>query len=106
MTEKKCGYDKMKNGYYVYILASRKNGTLYIGVTNNLVKRIWEHKNNLVKGFTEKYSVHNLVYYETFDNIDQAIMKEKQMKKWKRYWKIKQINRMNPDWKDLYNSII
>lgn len=95
----------MKN-YYVYILAGKKNGTLYIGVTSDLVKRVWEHKNNLVKGFTEKYNVHLLVYYEQFEDIEQAILREKQMKKWNRYWKIKLINKINPNWDDLYEQII
>lgn len=92
--------------YYLYILASRINGTLYIGVTNNLIRRVWEHKHNLMKGFTEKYGVHELVYYEQYQDINEAILKEKQMKKWKRYWKIKLINKFNPKWEDLYNSII
>jgi len=92
--------------YYVYILASGKNGTLYIGVTDNLVRRVWEHKHNLVKGFTEKYGVHELVYYEQHQDIEQAILKEKQMKKWKRYWKMKLINKFNPEWSDLYGQII
>lgn len=92
--------------YYVYILANGKNGTLYIGVTDNLVRRVWEHKNNLVKGFTEKYNVHNLVYFEQHLDINEAILREKQMKKWKRYWKIKLINKFNPTWSDLYNQII
>lgn len=91
---------------YVYILASGKNGTLYIGVTEDLKKRVWEHKHDLAKGFTEKYGVYMLVYYEQFEDIKQAILREKQMKKWKRYWKIKLINKMNPEWKDLYSSII
>jgi len=72
--------------YYVYILASKRNGTLYIGVTNNLIKRIWEHKNNVVHGFTEKYNIHKLVYYEAGTDASSAIMREKQMKKWKRSW--------------------
>ncbi len=92
--------------FYVYILASGKNGTLYIGVANDVKRRIWEHKNNLVKGFTEKYGAHTLVYYEEHKDIRTAILKEKQMKKWKRYWKIKLINRMNSQWRDLYNEII
>lgn len=94
------------NMYFVYILASQKNGTLYIGVTNNLPKRIWEHKNNVVEGFTQKYNIHLLVYYEQHQEIEQAIIREKQMKKWKRYWKIKLINTMNPEWTDLYTKII
>jgi len=92
--------------YYVYILASQKNGTLYIGVTDNLVRRVWEHKNDLVKGFTEKYGVHDLVYFEQHTDIEQAIFREKRMKKWNRYWKIKLINKTNLNWDDLYEQII
>ncbi len=88
--------------YYVYILASKKNGTLYIGVTNNLLKRVYEHKNNLIEGFTKKYSVHNLVYYEVYSNIYDAIAREKRMKKWKRKWKIELIEKSNPQWMDLF----
>ena len=91
---------------YVYILASGRNGTLYVGVTSNLIKRIYEHKNNLVKGFSQKYSVHNLVYFEQFEDIEQAIEREKQLKHWKRYWKIKLINTINPAWEDLYSQVI
>ena len=91
--------------YYVYILASKRNGTLYIGVTNNLVKRVYEHKNDLIEGFTKKYQVHNLVYFEPYEDINEAIKREKQVKVWKRYWKIKTINKFNPSWKDLYSSI-
>ncbi len=88
--------------YYVYILASERNGTLYIGVTNDIVRRVHEHKNNLVDGFTSKYSVHRLVYYERFDNVELAIEREKQMKKWKRKWKLELIEKVNPDWNDFY----
>lgn len=91
---------------YIYILASGKNGTLYIGVTSDLKKRVWEHKNDLVKGFTQKYGVHDLVYYEQYEDIEQAILKEKQLKKWKRYWKIKLINKFNPSWSDLASQIV
>ncbi len=77
---------------YVYILASQRNGTLYIGVTDDLVQRVWEHKNNIVKGFTEEYGVHNLVYYEIYQDIEEAILREKRLKKGKRHWKIKLIN--------------
>ena len=91
--------------YYVYILASTKNGTLYIGLTNNLIKRVYEHKNDLVEGFTKKYQVHNLVYYEIFDSVYEAISREKQMKKWKRQWKINLIEKINPLWQDLYNEL-
>jgi putative endonuclease len=94
------------NQYYVYILASQKYGTLYIGVTNNLIKRTYEHKNNIIKGFTEKYSVHLLVYYEIHSEVYNAIVREKQLKKWKRDWKIELINKMNPEWKDLYDGLI
>lgn len=94
----------MKN-YYVYILASKRNGTLYIGVTNNLLNRVDQHKSNLIDGFTQKYNVHNLVYYEQYDNIFSAINREKQMKKWKRQWKIKLIEKFNPDWIDLFKPL-
>ena len=92
--------------YYVYIMTSKRNGTLYIGVTNNLVKRVYEHKNDLVGGFTKKYQVHNLVYFEPHEDVNEALTREKQMKEWKRYWKIKTINKFNPIWKDLYSSIV
>ncbi|MEI6191401.1 MAG: GIY-YIG nuclease family protein [bacterium] len=89
--------------YFVYILASKKNGTLYIGVTSNLEKRIWEHKNKVVDGFTEKYNVDKLVYYEQTEDVESALTREKQMKVWKRDWKIKLIQENNPEWEDLYN---
>ena len=92
--------------YYVYILASGRNGTLYVGVTNDLPKRIYEHKSNLIEGFTEKYNVHILAYYEVYDDVLEAIMREKQMKKWNRKWKIRLIEEMNPEWKDLYEEIV
>ena len=88
-----------------YILASAKNGTLYIGVTSHLVKRIWQHKNNQVQGFTEKYLVHFLVYYECHETMGGAILREKQMKKWNRDWKIRLIEENNPNWDDLWNLI-
>jgi len=91
--------------YFVYILASKRNGTLYIGVTGNLLKRIHEHKDNLVKGFTQKYNVHNLVYYEIHHSVYRAITREKQMKKWNRQWKINLIEKSNPDWEDLYCNL-
>jgi len=90
----------MKN-YFVYILASKKNGTLYIGVTNDLIRRTYEHKNNLADGFTKKYNVKILVYYEHTENIESAITREKQMKEWQRSWKIKLIEKDNPTWRDL-----
>ncbi len=92
--------------YYIYIMASKRNGTLYIGVTNDIVKRVYEHKNNLIDGFTSKYSVHNLVYYEQFDNIESAIRREKQLKKWNRKWKLELIEKVNPSWKDLYEDLL
>jgi putative endonuclease len=92
--------------YYIYILASKKNGTLYIGVTNDLVRRISEHKNGINEGFTKKYNVKNLVYYETIDNINEAIKREKAMKKWLRKWKIDLIEKANPEWKDLFFELI
>ncbi|HTE21942.1 MAG TPA: GIY-YIG nuclease family protein [Candidatus Limnocylindria bacterium] len=87
--------------YYVYILASKQNGTLYIGVTNNLTRRIGEHKSKAVKGFTEKYGVHILVYFEETPNIEAAITREKQLKNWQRAWKIVLIEKENPYWHDL-----
>jgi len=92
--------------YYVYILASKRNGTLYIGVTSNLIKRIYEHKNNLVEGFTKRYQVHHLVYYEIYEDVREAILREKRMKKWNRRWKIELIEKMNPEWKNLYAEIV
>lgn len=89
----------------MYILASKPYGTLYIGVTNDLVRRVWEHKSDFVEGFTRKYSVHTLVYYELFNDIDRAITREKQMKKWKRRWKLELIEKVNPDWNDLYDKL-
>ena len=92
--------------YSIYILASRKNGTLYIGMTSNLVKRIWEHKQDLVEGFSNKYKTHLLVYFENYSNVNDAIVREKRLKKWNRKWKIKLIEENNQDWKDLYNQLI
>jgi putative endonuclease len=91
--------------YYVYILASKRNGTLYIGVTNDIVRRVCEHKNKLIEGFTKKYSVNILVHYEIFGDIRLAIVREKRLKAWKREWKIKLIEEQNPEWKDLYNQL-
>jgi putative endonuclease len=90
----------------VYILASKYNGTLYIGVTSNLIQRIWQHKNNLSDGFTKKYAVHNLVYYEVHNEMLSAIQREKQLKKWNRQWKINLIEKLNPTWKDLYQDLV
>ena len=90
----------------VYILASERNGTLYIGVTSDVVKRTWEHKQNMISGFTSKYGVHLLVYFEVSEDIVSAITREKQLKKWHREWKIRLIEEMNPHWNDLYESIL
>ncbi len=90
----------------VYILASKRNGTLYIGVTSDLVKRIWEHKNDMVEGFTKRYSVHQLVWYELHENMESAIEREKRLKEWKRKWKLELIESNNPNWLDLYDTIV
>ena len=92
----------IKNQYYIYILANKRNGTLYIGVSSNLIKRLYEHKNNIIEGFTKKYNIHKLVYYETTNDIESAIRREKQLKKWNRKWKINLIENSNPEWIDLY----
>jgi putative endonuclease len=96
----------MANTYYVYILASKRNGTLYIGVTNNLERRIYEHKNDIVRGFTKKYKIHSLVYYEDTNDIYTALQREKQLKKWNRKWKLELIERVNPDWNDIAKNWI
>ncbi|MGE5297603.1 MAG: GIY-YIG nuclease family protein [Acidobacteriaceae bacterium] len=92
--------------YFVYILASKKNGVLYIGVTNNLTKRVYEHKQDFVKGFTKQYIVHDLVYFEETESIEAAIKREKQLKKWNRDWKVKLIEKENPNWEDLYCRLV
>ena len=92
--------------YYVYILASKKNGTLYTGITKDLLFRVQQHKNDLVEGFTRKYQVHRLVYFEVLENPYDAILREKRIKKWKREWKISLIEKDNPDWKDLYEDFL
>jgi putative endonuclease len=90
----------------VYILASRRNGTLYIGVTSDLPGRIWQHKNDVIKGFTQKYAVHTLVYCELHAEMPAAIAREKQLKEWRRAWKLDLIERHNPEWNDLYDQIL
>jgi putative endonuclease len=92
--------------YYVYLLASGKHGTPYIGVTNDLVRRVYEHKNKTIGGFTARYDITRLVWYETYDDPTNAITREKELKKWRRDWKIRLIEESNPDWSDLYPSII
>ncbi|MEJ2440881.1 MAG: GIY-YIG nuclease family protein [Gammaproteobacteria bacterium] len=89
----------------VYMMASKRNGTLYVGVTSNLVKRVWEHKNHLVEGFTRKYGVTTLVWFEAHETMESAIQREKAIKNWKRAWKMNLIARMNPLWRDLYADL-
>lgn len=91
--------------YYVYILASKKNGTLYTGVTSDLKRRVFQHKSDLIKCFTSRYKVHNLVYYEHTTDIHSALSREKAIKEWKRLWKLQIINKINPLWEDLYNKL-
>jgi putative endonuclease len=91
--------------YFVYILAGRIGGTLYIGVTNDLIRRVFEHKSKFVRGFTKRYDVVRLVYYEQYDDIEQAILREKRLKHWNRAWKIRLIEEKNPNWIDLYPAI-
>ncbi len=92
--------------YFVYILASKPRGTLYVGVTNNLIRRIFEHKNKFIEGFTEQYDVNLLVWYESSESIESAIAYEKKLKRWRREWKIEMIEKQNPEWVDLYQQII
>ena len=89
----------------VYILASRPNGTLYVGVTSDIARRVWEHKSDVVEGFTKRYDVRTLVYYEIHATMPDAILREKQMKRWNRTWKILLIQQLNPRWRDLYDDI-
>jgi putative endonuclease len=91
--------------FYVYLMASRKQGTLYLGVTNNLIRRTYEHKNKVTKGFTAQYAVDRLVWFECYDDPTNAIEREKEIKKWRRAWKVALIEAGNPDWKDLYAKI-
>jgi putative endonuclease len=96
----------MDEQYYVYILASRRHGTLYIGVTNDLIRRIYQHQSKAVRGFTRRYIVNKLVYFEIFDDPISAIVREKQLKKWRREWKIQLIEHQNPGWVDLSRKLI
>lgn len=91
--------------FYVYIMTKGRNSTFYVGITSNLQKRVWEHKNEVIKGFTQKYQIKHLVYYETYDDPENAIKREKRLKKWNRTWKMRVIEEMNPEWKDLYETI-
>jgi putative endonuclease len=90
----------------VYVLASKRNGTLYIGVTSDLRKRVWEHRSDVVDGFTKRYGIHRLVYYELYADMESAIRREKQMKKWNRAWKLELIEQHNPIWQDLWERIL
>lgn len=99
-------HGRQSMAYYIYVLASKPHGTLYIGVTNDLVRRVHEHRTDAVPGFTKKYGVHSLVYFEISDSIEAAIQREKQMKVWKRAWKIQLIEKSNAEWRDLYPTLI
>ncbi len=90
----------------VYILSNKRNGTLYIGVTSDLIQRVWQHKNKPVSGFTQKYNLHQLVYFEVCESMETAIQLEKRLKKWNRKWKLELIEKSNPEWRDLYSEII
>jgi len=93
-----------KHNYYIYIITNKNNSVLYTGVTNDLNRRIYEHKNKLIRGFTSKYNINKLIYFEHFSNINDAIQREKRIKKWKREWKENLINSVNPNWNDLYEK--
>ena len=96
----------MSKTYHVYILASAKNGTLYIGVTNDLAHRVWQHREGMIPGFTKRYNVKMLVHFEEFGEIGYAIDRETRLKKWKRRWRLELIEKTNPDWNDLYETIL
>lgn len=96
----------MERKGYMYILASRKYGTLYTGVTSDIIRRVWEHKHDVAEGFTKKYGIKTLVYFECYDEITQAIAREKHLKDWKRDWKINLIEQHNPHWQDMYPSLL
>jgi putative endonuclease len=97
--------DLMEKLPTVYILSSRRNGTFYVGVTSDLMKRVWEHKNDLIEGFTKRYGIHTLVWYERHETMESAIAREKAIKEWKRVWKLEMIERINPDWRDLCQDL-
>ena len=92
--------------YYIYIMSNKPNGVLYVGVTNDLIRRVYEHRNHLVKGFTAKYNLEMLVWFEQTDDVNSAITREKQLKNWHRQWKIDLIAKQNPSWLDMYESIV
>ncbi|MFC1724094.1 GIY-YIG nuclease family protein [candidate division KSB1 bacterium] len=91
--------------YYIYIMSNKKDGTLYIGITNDLKRRVYEHKDGKIKGFTKRYNLDKLIYFEEFKNIDEAIIREKMLKRWNRTWKTELLEKSNPDWKDLYDDL-
>jgi len=91
--------------FYVYILASKRNGTLYIGMTDNLVRRVWQHREGMIPGFTREYGIKSLVWYEQHESRESAFVRERQMKKWRRAWKLREIEAVNPEWRDLYPGI-
>ena len=92
--------------YFVYILTNKRNGTLYTGFTSDLLSRVYAHKNDIVKGFTKKYGIHKLVYFEQCDDYDAALQREKQIKEWKRSWKLELIEKVNPLWQDLWDETL
>ena len=96
----------MAKQFYVYILANKPNGTLYTGVTSELIQRVWQHKNDMAEGFTKKYKVKTLVYYEVHESAESALTREKRIKRWRRAWKLRLIEDSNPEWKDLYEQIL
>jgi len=99
-------FGQVAKQFFVYIVASKRNGTLYVGVTSDLPGRAWQHKNKVIDGFTAKYDVDLLVYFEPHERADTAILRERQIKKWRRAWKIRLIEESNPEWRDLYDEIV
>ena len=106
MTKGQGAFSLVGMAYFVYILASQRNGTLYVGVTNNLVRRIHEHREKLIEGFTSQYNVTRLVWFDQTVSVEEAIAHEKRLKRWRREWKIELIEKTNPNWDDLYESIL
>ncbi len=92
--------------YYVYIICNKRNGTLYTGITSDLIKRVWQHKKGLVEGFSKRYGLKTLIYFEAYQDVEEAILREKRIKKWNRKWKINLIEKANPNWNDLYQSLV
>jgi putative endonuclease len=105
LTPAKAGIQGGNVAFYVYILATERNGTLYVGMTDDLVKRVWQHRNNLRKGFTQRYGVKNLVWHETHESRETAFVRERLIKKWNRAWKLDMIEKTNPQWRDLWDEI-